>query len=446
MHKSAARILIVDDDPDILTAARVVLRQKFQNVITENNHQRLAGLLLREKYDVVLLDMNFAVGNSSGNEGLFWLRQILTKQPETKVVLITAYADVQVAVEAMKIGASDFIVKPWENERIIQIVSDAVEGKARADGRDAKSAIVQPVFASQAMRALKGTVDKIAPTDANVLLLGENGTGKDTLAAYIHHHSSRRHKPFVKVDIGALSTSLLQSELFGHRKGAFTDAISDRVGRFESASGGTLFLDEIANISADSQVRLLTALQDRKVTPIGSNLSIDVDVRVIAATNAQIHEAVLRGSFRQDLLYRLNTIELTLPPLRQRLEDIPILVKEFIGYYCERYQKELRNIDDTALEYLLSYRWPGNVRELQHTIERAVILSDDTRLRKNDFKFTSHGQGVEMSGVLNLDEMEQRAIISALDKHSGNLSKVARELGLGRNTLYRKMEKYNIQK
>ena len=446
MHKSTARILVIDDDPDVLIAARVVLRQKFDTVMTENNHQRIAGILQREKYDVVLLDMNFAAGNSSGHEGLFWLRQILAKQPETKVILITAYADVHVAVQGMKVGACDFIVKPWENERIIKAIVDALEGKVAGTQVEIVHDVVQPVFVSPAMRALKETVDKIAPTAANVLLLGENGTGKDTLAHYIHVHSSRRSQPFLKVDIGALSVSLLESELFGHRKGAFTDATTDRVGRFEAANGGTLFLDEIGNIGVESQARLLSVLQNRSITPIGSNVQFPVDVRVISATNTRIHEAVAFGSFRQDLLYRLNTIELTVPPLRERREDIPILAKEFVTYYCDRYQKEQRTLDGNTLQHLSEYNWPGNVRELQHTIERAVILSDDTHLRKKDFKFSSYSSGAEMSGIRTLDEMEQRAILSALEKHEGNLSKVARELGLGRTTLYRKMEKYNIHK
>jgi len=446
MHKSAARILIVDDDPDVQTAARVVLKQHFPQIFTESNHQRLAGLLQRERYDVIFLDMNFAAGNSTGNEGLFWLRQILAAQANTKVVLITAYADINLAVEGMKSGASDFIVKPWENDRIINVVSKLIaEKKEPPRLKQTLSEDRHPVFVSPPMRALKDTVDKVAPTDANILLLGENGTGKDVIAEYIHQYSLRNRAPFVKVDIASLPGSLLESELFGHKRGAFTDATADRLGRFESAQGGTLFLDEIGNISLENQSRLLTVLQSRKVTPVGSNETVDIDVRIISATNIAVGEAVAKGSFRQDLLYRLNTIELRVPSLRDRPEDIPILVEQFITYYSDRYQKEVRRVDGYALDSLIAYNWPGNVRELQHSIERAVIMSDDTVLQKKDFKFSSRA-GIDITPVMNLDEMEHRAILGALEKHNGNLSKVARELGLGRTTLYRKMEKYNIQK
>jgi two-component system response regulator HydG len=453
MPKTRAKILIVDDDADILTAARVVLRQQYESVETESNPQRLTTLLQQNRYDVILLDMNYAVGRLSGHEGLFWLNQILAKNPHQQVIMITAYGDIQLAVDAMKQGAADFVVKPWENEKLEATVQSAYrravdkkENSSPKTSASSRSRETEIIGISPAFKQVIATVDKVTGTDANVLLLGENGTGKELIASLIHQRSQRKDEAFVKVDAGALPATLFESELFGYKKGAFTDAREDRIGRMEGANRGTLFLDEIGNIPVSLQVKLLAALQNREVTPLGSNRSIPVDVRLICATNLDLQQAVRSGQFREDLLYRLNTIVITLPPLRDRTEDIPMLVDHFIKIYTGQYHKEEKSISQDAIRYLQKYTWPGNIRELQHAVERAVILSDETTLQNRDFMLSSTTLVAGNTEAFNLDEIERKTIQAAIQKYNGNLSKVAKELGVGRTTLYRKMEKYGLDK
>jgi two-component system response regulator HydG len=452
MQKMRAKILIVDDDADVLTAARVVLRQLYESVETESNPQRLTTLLQQNRYDVILLDMNYAAGRLSGHEGLFWLNHILAKNPQQHVIMITAYGDIQLAVDAMKQGAADFVVKPWENEKLEAAVNTAyrraVEKKENSSNTKtpASSQEADIIGISPAFRNIIATVDKIAGTDANVLLLGENGTGKELIANLIHQRSQRKHEAFVKVDVGALATNLFESELFGHKKGAFTDAREDRTGRMESANRGTLFLDEVGNIPLSLQVKLLTALQNREVNPLGSNRSIPIDIRLICATNLDLQQAVRSGQFREDLLYRINTVVITLPPLRERVDDIPMLADHFLKIYTTRYHKPEKSIAQEAIRYLQKYTWPGNVRELQHAVERAVILSEQTTLQRSDFMFAPANEVNRSTEAFNLDEVERKTILAAIQKYNGNLSKVAKELGVGRTTLYRKMEKYGLDK
>jgi two-component system, NtrC family, response regulator HydG len=456
MHKISAKILVVDDDPDVLTAARVVLRQRYDHVQTEENPNRVVTLLKQESFDVILLDMNFSAGRLTGNEGLFWLQQIITANPDQQVVMITAYGEIKIAVEAMKHGAADFIVKPWDNEKLEATVHAAYqhaiskkELKTLKKRQTAFSKLVndgslEVVGDSPAFKETLEMVEKVARTDASILLLGENGTGKELIARLIHKSSARADQPFVKVDVGSLSESLFESELFGYKKGAFTDAREDRTGRIELANDGTLFLDEIANLPLPLQVKVLSVLQNREVIPLGSSMPIPINVRLITATNIDIHNAVTSGTFRDDLLYRINTVEIMLPALRERKEDIPTLARYFAGVYSNKYRKDDKRLTAEAVLHLQNYSWPGNIRELQHAMERAVIMSDQTELTKHDFPLTAKRSSSAKHEPLNLDEMEKKAIINAIQKHNGNLSSVAKELGVGRTTLYRKMTKYRL--
>lgn len=457
MTKLHANILIIDDDPDILTTARVVLRQRFQNVFTENNPEKVLSLLASNHYDVILLDMNYKAGVTTGNEGLYWLTKILTQQKDQQVIMMTAYGDINLAVEAMKHGAADFIVKPWQNEKleatVVAAYNHAISRKEIVQLKKIQShytrALNRPdtefIVHSRAMKELLKTIEKIADTDANILLLGENGTGKELVARLIHFHSQRKDQPFIKVDLGSISASLFESELFGHKKGSFTDAREERVGRFEIAHNGTLFLDEVGNLPLALQSKLLSVLQNREVTPLGANIAVPVNIRLISATNIDIHNAVVIQEFREDLLYRINTVELTIPALRERPQDIIPLAEHFIVMYSNRYRKEVKPLDDEATKHLLGYAWPGNIRELQHAVERAIIMSESDKLKKSDFLLSRRETKVKKE-VMNLEEMEKRAIESTIMKHSGNLSKVAKELGLGRTTLYRKLTKYGLDK
>jgi two-component system response regulator HydG len=454
MEKVNAKILVVDDDPDILTAARVVLRQKFALVETENNPQKLKFLINQNRYDVILLDMNYTAGKTSGSEGILWLKEILTLQPQQQVVMITAYGDIKLAVEAMKQGAADFIVKPWDNEKLEATIQasfqhslsrnelNQLKKKQTHYSRVMNDSATEIVGASSLIKEVLNTVTKISPTDANILLLGENGTGKELIAKLIHQQSLRKDQPFIKVDVGSLSPTLFESELFGHKKGAFTDAREDRIGRMELAHGGTLFLDEVGNIPLPLQSKLLSALQNREITPIGGNTPVSIDIRLVSATNSKLHDAVGTNQFREDLLYRINTVEITIPPLRQRPEDIPLLARHFLDIYTAKYRKE-KNIGTETLKYIQKYSWPGNVRELQHAIERAVIMSEHSELAPRDFLFSSRKE-TDRKEIINLDEMEKNAITAAIRKYQGNMSKVSRELGIGRTTLYRKMSKYGL--
>lgn len=458
-----AKLLIVDDDPDVLLAAKLLLKRHISQVDIEKNPDKLPFLLGNTKYDAVLLDMNFTRDVSSGKEGFDWLDRILDADPSTRVVLFTAYGDVEMAVRAIKAGAADFVLKPWENDKLVEIIKTAIEGKQAAEGvgmsagkktasaaaPDSGRAADRFIAHSAAMRQILDTVERVAPTDANILILGENGTGKDVLAREIHRLSTRRDKPFVTADLGALPDSLFESELFGHVRGAFTDARDDRAGRFEEAQGGTIFLDEIGNVGLAQQARLLTVLQQRQVTRVGSNKPRTIDVRLICATNADLNARVLDRSFRQDLLYRINTIELPIPPLRQRPDDIGPLAEHFLRQYRKQYNRSVGQISPELLRHLKQYAWPGNVRELQHAIERAVILARGNTLTPDDFFFGTSPAALAQGNLpgndgLQIETMERRLIQQAMQKHGGNITDVARELGLSRQALYRRMEKYGL--
>lgn len=448
--KRSEKILIVDDDTDILLTAKIVLKQQFSNIATENNPHQIEQRLSEDQVDLVLLDMNFTTGFTSGKEGLRWLKKIRKASPSTKVVLMTAYGDINLAVKAMKEDASDFVVKPWDNEALLAtLVSVVQEAGPRTTVSTANPAAqtmqrAQPTTIGQSAPMVKvfETIEKVGSTDANVLVLGENGTGKELAARAIHQASQRAERPFVHVDLGAISESLFESELFGHVKGAFTDAREDREGRFEAANGGTLFLDEIGNLSPPLQAKLLSALQSRTIQRVGSNKPIPIDIRLVSATNMPIHQMVNDHSFRQDLLYRINTVELTLPPLRERQEDLPLLVAHFMGIYADRYHREPLQVPPALYDQMRRYRWPGNIRELQHAIERAIIMEDlDCLLPATP---SAEPAPFTQRDDYNLEEVERDAIQKAIAKHQGNISHAARELGLGRTTLYRKMNKYGL--
>ena len=475
-----AKLLLVDDDPDVLLAARLLLKRHVGSVDIEKNPEKLPFLLNNNRYDAIVLDMNFQRDVSSGREGFTWLDRILDIDPKARVVLFTAYGDVEMAVRAIKAGAVDFVLKPWQNDKFLDTIRGAVNGRAgeedekeesqKGKTKKAGSGSSSSIIGS-AMRPVLETVERVAPTDANVLILGENGTGKDLIARAIHDQSLRRDKPFVSVDVGALTESLFESELFGHVKGAFTDARDDRAGRFEEANGGTIFLDEIGNLTPSQQAKLLTVLQQRLVTRVGSNKARPVDVRLICATNADLTEGVSeRGGspirFRQDLLYRINTIELHLPPLRERPGDIGLLSEHFLKKYAKQYNRPVSGLSPALLAEMKQYRWPGNVRELQHAIERAVILAQPglaqpglngtglaqsgsgvgtTMLEPGNFVFKKDsGTTSLVNETLQLEDMERQLIQQAMQKYRGSITDVARELGVSRQALYRRLEKFGL--
>lgn len=455
MKAQPSDILIVDDDPEVLLAAELVLKKSFQSVMTASDPARIRDLLTQHAFDVLLLDMNFSKGETSGREGIDWLRITRSIAPDTKVVLMTAYGGVEAAVNAIREGAADFVVKPWDNAKLIATVS-AVSQLARVDrevttlrrrqrtlneylGRDVDSIIGD----SPGLKQVLSSIDKVARTDANVLILGENGTGKELVARAIHRQSLRREQAFISVDLGAIAESLFAAELFGHRRGAFTDAREDRAGRFEVASGGTLFLDEIGNLSLPAQAKLLGALETMTITRVGSDRPIKVDARVICATNLTSAELRAPARFRQDLLYRINTIEIEIPPLRERVGDIPLIVAHYAQLFARKYNRPELRLDEEVLTRLKDYSWPGNVRELRHTIERLVIMSDHgVPLLDGLLPAPQTSAAPE---TLNLRSLEKQAIQKAIAQHQGNLSKAAQALGLGRSTLYRKMMQYGIQ-
>lgn len=450
------KILMVDDDEDVLLAAKMLLKKYNYHVIIEKNPNKIPFLLNNDTYDVILLDMNFTKDTTSGKEGFEWLAQIRERDPQAVVIMITAFGDVEMAVRALKEGATDFILKPWQNEKLIATISTAIKLKKSYNEvdklRKAKQMLEEQI--SQPFRDIIGNsnsikdvftlIDKVAKTDANILILGENGTGKELIARAIHQKSLRKDNSFVAVDMGAITETLFESELFGHKKGAFTDAREDRPGRFELANGGTLFLDEIGNLSMNLQSKLLSALQSRQVTRVGSNNAVEVDIRLVCATNMPLHQMVKEGRFRQDLLYRINTVEIHIPPLAERVDDIPLLANHFLGYYSRKYRKDVLSISNDALTKLKKYPWPGNVRELQHAIERAVIMADSATLQESDFLFSRKGNDSPTADTLNLDEVEKAAVAKAIQLHNGNISKAAEELGLTRASLYRRMEKYGL--
>ena len=458
MEKEQAKILIIDDDEDILFAFRLLVQKHVSEVHTEKNPDNIPELLKTASYDLIFLDMNFERDVTSGKEGFHWLQKILDIDPAVVVILITAYGDVEMAVRAVKEGAVDFILKPWQNEKLLATISATLQlRKSRLEARRLRvqqkqlsADIDQPfqdiIGQSEPMKTLYETISKVAKTDANVFILGENGTGKELVARAIHRQSLRADKVFISVDMGTISETLFESELFGHVKGAFTDAKKDHTGRFEIANGGTLFLDEIGNLPLSLQSKLLTVLESRKVIPVGSNLPQPIDIRLICATNMPIVEMVKKNRIRQDLLYRINTVEIHLPPLRDRKEDIPSLAEHFKNIYAKKYNKKISKLAPAALNKLQSYHWPGNIRELQHAIERAIILSDGLTLESGDFLFSpidNQTEGMVFESY-NLDHIEKKVIEQTLKRHSGNISHTAKELGLTRASLYRRMEKFGL--
>lgn len=452
MNLKNLSILIVDDDPDVLTAVRLLLRTTVKLVTTESNPANLLSLLAMQPYDIVLLDMNFNASINTGNEGLFWLQKIKKTYPDMAVIMITAYADIDLAIRSLKDGASDFVVKPWHNDKLIATIKDALfksnNYKIPVINTINKNRIGNEIIGESAiMKEVFFKVEKISPTDANILILGENGTGKDLIAKAIHQQSLRALKPFVKVDVGALTETLFESELFGHKRGAFTDAKEDRIGLFESANGGTLFLDEIGNISLTQQAKLLTVLQNRHITKLGTNQTVPIDIRLICATNLPLNELANEARFRKDLIYRINTVEIIMPPLRKRDDDVLLMATHFAKLYSSKYFKVTMQFDNSAIQKLKQYNYPGNVRELQYTIERAIIMADDTILTAKDIIF-SPLESVPINNIeqldTNLGKLERNTILLVIDKHKGNISKAAKELGLTRTALYRRLDKYDI--
>lgn len=457
-QKSPARILVVDDEEDILVAARLLLKRHFASVDVLNDSSRLPELVQRRTFDVLLLDMNFAPGAETGAEGLTLLSQVLTLDPQAVVVLITAHGAISLAVDAMKKGAADFVAKPWENERLIATLLaaynlrrsrlEAEEFRTRSRGLAAATRSDGAMIGtSPRMMQVFETIGRTAPTDANVLILGENGTGKELVAREIHRRSRRSSEAFLRVDLGALSPQLFESELFGHRGGAFTDAKGDRIGLFRAAACGTLFLDEIGNVPLHLQSKLLTALERREVTPVGSDKVEPIDVRVICATNLTSERLADENVFRQDLLYRINTVEIMLPPLRERAQDIPLLLEHFIAIYVEKYNLPARRLTAAALDRLIAHPWPGNVRALSHAVERAVILAEGPMLEPGDFSLApTSGRATPSRSpeASRLDDVERETIARALEAHHRNISRAAQALGLTRASLYRRMEKYGL--
>ncbi len=456
MSKQKGKILIVDDNEELLIAFRFFLSKHFEQIDTIKNPNLIHESLRKENYDIILLDMNFTAGVNSGNEGIYWMKQILEKDANASVVLITAYGDVELAVNAMKEGATDFIQKSWDEEKILSTILSAynlrlsklkienLEQKQQHLSEKIDSKYSHVIGQSSAMQVIFEMVDKVAKTDANILILGENGTGKEVIAREIHRKSDRANEVFVNVDLGSLQENLFESELFGHMKGSFTDAKEDRAGRFEIASGGTLFLDEIGNLPLALQAKLLTAIQQKEIYRVGSSKPISVDIRLICATNKNPEEMIENNQFREDLLYRINTIKINLPTLRERNEDIKLLAEFFLNKYSDKYNKKGLKFNHNTIAKLNQHAWPGNVRELQHIIEKAVILCEDGIILANHC--WPQGEDIKntMAKSLNLDENEKILIEKAIQKYKGNISSAAKELGINRSTLYKKMEKYGI--
>jgi two-component system, NtrC family, response regulator HydG len=451
MSLKTASVLIIDDDPDVLTAVRLLLRPEVKEIVTEKNPENLRSLLARQNFDLILLDMNFNSSINTGNEGLFWLKKIKEEfRSQAAVIMITAYGDIDLAIRSLKEGAFDFMVKPWQNERLLFTIKEAVKRKENKSGAQKTNPVsifeTELLGESEVMQDIFYKVQKIAPTDANILILGENGTGKELIAKAIHQFSNRANRPFVKVDVGALTESLFESELFGHKKGAFTDARDDRTGRFEAANTGTLFLDEIGNISLHQQAKLLSVLQNRQVMRLGTNEPIPIDIRLVCATNIPISELANENRFRKDLIYRINTVEIIIPPLRKRGKDVLLLARHFGKIYSNKYLKPEPEFDEKAIEKLTNYHFPGNVRELQYSIERAVIMADGPELSSKDIIFSP----IESNAVTeeveysNLGTVEKNTILRVIEKHNGNISKAAKELGITRTALYRRLNKYDI--
>jgi len=460
MIKTDASILIIDDDEDILLSAKLVLKKHYNTIITRNNPKEINQIISKEQIDVIVLDMNYRIGFNDGKEGLYWLKHILSINPKMVVILMTAYGEVELAVNAIKLGAFDFILKPWTNEKLLATIHAGLT----LSRSNHKVSILKhtndtllksneqkfgPIIGkSKKMQTVMNTIKKVSTTDANIIILGENGTGKQHLAREIHKNSLQKDGPFIHVDLGSLSESLFESELFGHKKGAFTDAHEDKPGRFEMAQDGTLFLDEIGNLPLNLQSKLLTVLQDRKVSRLGEGIERTFNARLLFATNAPIHNWVAEGRFRQDLLFRINTVEITIPPLRERPEDIVDFINHYLNIFSEKYQKSHLKITNEAMKVLQSHNWPGNVREIQHTLERGIIMADNHEIKPADFNLTIIPKGKdnlsEKYDNLNLQEIEKLLVQKAIGKHEGNISKAAKELGLTRAALYRRLEKFNL--
>ncbi|MEL0641598.1 sigma-54 dependent transcriptional regulator [Pseudoalteromonas aliena] len=471
--KHTGSLLIVDDNPDILIAARLLLKQHYQSVKTTDNPFDIEGIIneqrkMEQPIDVILLDMNFTQDSISGKEGFYWLKKIIDQDPNIVVLLMTAYGDIQLAVDAIKAGASDFIAKPWQNEQLRGAVAAAFShakdkqqvGKLTRQKQGLNQALNTPSFdflgQSAAMQQVFNTIEKAAQTEANILITGESGTGKELAAHAIHQASMRHSQTFMSLDMGAIAHNLFESELFGHKKGAFTDAKADRIGKFELAQGGSLFLDELGNLPLEQQAKLLAALQNRQITPVGGSKAVDIDIRLICATNDNLDQAVSEGRFRQDLLYRINTVEIRLPALRERSDDIPLLADYYLQYFSKKYKRNL-TIAQSDMISLCQYSWPGNVRELAHAIERAVILTEDDTLDissvvGNTTALSTHSASQSTEDINNplqydtfdLDILEQRTVRAALKHHQGNVSHAAKALGLTRGAMYRRLEKYGL--
>jgi DNA-binding NtrC family response regulator len=451
----SGKILVVDDNKNALGALRMLIQLDFETVVTLANPNLIPETIQKDDFDIVLLDMNFSAGLNTGNEGLFWLGEIKKAKPTTEVVMITAYGDVELAVKALKKGAADFILKPWENEKLMATLHatmkfrrsnmkvEELKQREQTIKNELNQEHRQILGSSPSILNMIQTIAKVAGTDANVLITGENGTGKELVAHEIHRRSARNRELLVSVDMGAVHDTLFESELFGHKKGSFTDAHEDRIGKFQLAHKGTLFLDEIGNLPHALQSKLLTALQSRNIVPVGSNQPVSVDIRLICATNCNLEQLVAQQKFREDLLYRINTILINVPPLRARAGDIELLSTVFLAYFAKRYHKSSLKISSPAIQKLNGYHWPGNVRELKHTIEKAVILSDSETLKPDDFEFKPAGKQTDFD-YLTLKEMEKHMIETALEKYKGKHSAVANQLGISRQTLYNKIKRYDL--
>ena len=446
MSKLKSKILVVDDNSGIRSALKILLPMRFEEVELIASPRELMSTMQRFKPDVVLLDMNFDTDINTGNEGLFWLSELKREYPEVEVVLFTAYADIALAVEGMKRGAFDFVVKPWDNAKLLSILEEACKKRRKITGKEdaVEPATMMRWGESVAMKELREMVEKVSPTDATVLITGENGTGKDVLANEVHRLSRRAGKPMVSVDIGAITDTLFESEMFGHVKGAFTDAHADHVGKFEQANGTTLFLDEIGNVPLSQQAKLLRVIQNRNITKVGDSRSVPIDIRLICATNMDLAAMVKEGRFREDLYYRINTITLHLPPLRERIDEIVPLAETFVRQYAEKYHRAARGLSEEARQLLLRCRWSGNIRELQGCIEKAVIYSETDLVRAGDLQIRAAELSENKAAQALLEDAEEQVIRQALKQYNGNLSLVAKALKISRPTLYNRLKKYGI--
>lgn len=458
MPKSKGKLLLVDDNLSVLKSLELFLKNKFETVTLLRNPNQIPFTMEQTDYDIILLDMNFKSGVNTGNEGLFWLREIIKSYPSIVVILITAYADIELAVTAIKEGATDFVVKPWDNKKLLATLLAGMqlrESRLEVNKLKSKQLLIKEdidkqfqmcMGKSEIIKSIYDRIAKVAKTDASVLITGENGTGKEIIAREIHNLSKRRDEIFITVDLGSISEALFEGEMFGHSRGAYTDAKEERIGRLENASGGTLFLDEIGNLSVSLQAKLLSALETRKVTPLGSNKIIPLDIRLISATNKNLQAMIKSELFREDLLYRINTVQIELPSLRERPEDIVSLAEFFLKEFAAKYDKKSVRLNSAAIEALMNYPWPGNIRELKHTIEKAVILCDSETIKQEDLALSRNQYNKnDITFNISFEEAEKKIILTALTKHKWNISEASKDLNIGRQTLYRKIRKYALQ-